>query len=112
MKITYKKQKILHKLKIIIINIAHLKYIHYLCIRNQGDNQHYNISIMRATVGTYHFSKHRSVWGIYVYDTVREDGFTTAKFVKDVCTYEDAVREVYALNGWGEPKSIKRVFNH
>lgn len=65
---------------------------------------------MTAKVGTYHFSRHRSNWAIYLYDVVREDGFTTSKFIKDVFTYEDAVREVYALNGWGEPKYIKRTF--
>ena len=36
--------------------------------------------------------------------------FTTAKFVKDVSSYEDAVREIYSLNGWGEPKYIRRSF--
>lgn len=65
---------------------------------------------MKATVGTYHFGRHRNAWGIWMWDVVREDGFSTAKFVKDVISYEVAVREVYALNGWGEPKYIKRVF--
>ena len=31
-------------------------------------------------------------------------------FVKDVFTYEDAVRTTYALNGWGEPKNIVRKY--
>ncbi len=65
---------------------------------------------MKAKVGTYHFSRHRSNWGVYMWDVVREDGFATAKFIKDVFTYEDAVREVYHLNGWGEPKYIRRSF--
>jgi hypothetical protein len=68
------------------------------------------IGVMKATVGTYHFGRHRNAWGIWMWDVVREDGFSTAKFVKDVISYEDAVREVYALNGWGAPKYIKRVF--
>lgn len=68
------------------------------------------INTMTAKVGTYHFSRHRSNWGIYVWDVVRVDGFATAKFIKDVFTYEEAVREVYALNGWGAPKSIRRSF--
>ena len=65
---------------------------------------------MTAKVGTYHFGRHRSNWGIYMWDVVREDGFATSKFIKDVFTYEEAVREIYALNGWGEPKSIRRSF--
>jgi hypothetical protein len=65
---------------------------------------------MTAKVGTYHFGRHRSNWGIYVYDVVREYGFASAKFVKDVFTYEEAVKTIYALNGWGEPKYIRRTF--
>ena len=64
---------------------------------------------MKATVGTYHFGRHRNAWGIYVWDKVTET-FESSKFIKDVISYEEAVREVYALNGWGEPKSIRRSF--
>lgn len=65
---------------------------------------------MTAKVGTYHFGRHRSNWGIWMWDAVREDGFESSKFIKDVFTYEEAVREVYHLNGWGEPKYIRRSF--
>ena len=64
---------------------------------------------MKAQVGLYKFGRHRSLWGIWQYDHVSETG-ASARFVKDVYSYEEAVREVYRLNGWGEPKSIKRVF--
>ena len=30
--------------------------------------------------------------------------------LQDVFSYEDAVKEVYRLNGWGTPKSIRREF--
>ena len=40
---------------------------------------------------------------------VSENG-SMASFIKDVFSYEEAVREVYRLNGWGEPKSVKRVY--
>ena len=65
---------------------------------------------MRAQIVKYYFGRHRSNWGIYVWDVVREDGFESSKFIKDVFTYEEAVREVYHLNGWGEPKYIRRSF--
>lgn len=65
---------------------------------------------MTAKVGTYHFGRHRSNWGIWMWDVVREDGFESSKFIKDVYTYEEAVREVYSLNGWGEPKYIRRSY--
>ena len=44
-----------------------------------------------------------------MYDYVSETG-ASARFIKDVFSYEDAVREVYALNGWGQPKQIKRIY--
>ena len=64
---------------------------------------------MKAEVGKYKFGRHRNNWGIWQYDSVTEFG-ASARFIKDVFSYEDAVREVYRLNGWGEPKSIKRVY--
>ena len=64
---------------------------------------------MNAEVGKYKFGRHRNLWGIWQYTMVSETG-TMASFVKDVFSYEEAVREVYRLNGWGEPKYIKRVF--
>ena len=64
---------------------------------------------MKAEVGKYKFGRHRSMWGIWQYDMVSETG-TSATFIKDVFTYEEAVREVYRLNGWGEPKVIRRSF--
>ena len=64
---------------------------------------------MKASVGTYHFGRHRGDWGIWCYDYVSEK-ITSSRFIKDVWTYEEAVREVYRLNGWGEPKRIKREF--
>ena len=62
---------------------------------------------MKAKVGLYRFGRHRSMWGIWQYDSVTENG-ASANFVKDVATFEDAVKEVYRLNGWGEPKNIKK----
>lgn len=45
---------------------------------------------MKTEVGKYKFGRHYNLWGIF--------------------SYEEAVREVYHLNGWGTPKYIKRVF--
>jgi hypothetical protein len=47
--------------------------------------------------------------GLWQYEWISEIG-STARFVKDVRSYEEAVREVCRLNGWGKPKYIKRVF--
>ena len=64
---------------------------------------------MTAQVGLYKFGRHRNWWGIWQYDSVTDTG-TSARFIKDVRTYEEAVTEVYRLNGWGEPKQIRRSF--
>ena len=64
---------------------------------------------MKAEVGKYKFGRHRNNWAIWQYDYVSETG-SSARFIKDVFSYEEAVREVYRLNGWGEPKYIKRAF--
>ena len=63
---------------------------------------------MRAAVGKYKFGRHYSKWGIWEYTTVNENG-ALATFVKDVNTFEDALRETFALNGWGQPQ-IRRQF--
>ena len=64
---------------------------------------------MKAEVGKYKFGRHRTLWGIWLYNHVSETG-ATARFIKDVYTYEDAVRETYRLNGWAQPKQIRRQF--
>ena len=64
---------------------------------------------MKAQVGQYKFGRYRNRWAIWQYDMVSEIG-ASARFIKDVFTYNEAVIEVYRLNGWGEPKSIRRSF--
>ena len=64
---------------------------------------------MKAEVGKYKFGRHRSMCAIWQWDSVTENG-STARFVKDVRTYEEAVTEVYRLNGWGAPKQIRRSY--
>ena len=64
---------------------------------------------MKAEVGKYKFGRHRNWWGIWQWDSVSEKG-ASAIFIKYVRTYEEAVAEVYRLNGWGTSKYIKRVF--
>ena len=64
---------------------------------------------MTLTVGTYHFGRHRRAWGIWVCDFAN-NGATSSAFVKDVYSYEDAVKETYRLNGWGQPKKIYKQY--
>ena len=64
---------------------------------------------MKAEVGKYKFGRYYNRWGIWLYNYVEKNG-NSASFVKDVATYEDAVKEVYRLNGWGIPKQIVRYY--
>ena len=64
---------------------------------------------MTLQVGTYHFGRHRSNWGIWQCE-YSNNGCTSSKHIKDVFTYEEAVKEVYRLNGWGTPKRIYRKY--
>ncbi len=64
---------------------------------------------MAKTVGTYYFGRHRSQWGIWMVESI-SNGVTFGAFIKDVRSYEDAVKETYSLNGWGTPKNIVRKF--
>ena len=49
--------------------------------------------------GEYRFGRHHKWWRI------RD---SRGQCIKEVRTYEEAVREIYRLNGWGEPKYIKK----
>ena len=64
---------------------------------------------MTLKVGTYHFGRHYNCWGIWMVESI-SNGVTMSCFIKDVFCYEDAVKETYRLNGWGEPKKIYRKF--
>ena len=60
-------------------------------------------------VGTYYFARLRSNWGIWIVVS-NDNDVMMADHVKTVTSFEDAVRETYALNGWGEPKRIVRKY--
>ncbi len=44
------------------------------------------------------------MWGIW-----KADSLNSATLVKDVATFEEALTETYRLNGWVEPKKLRRV---
>ena len=48
---------------------------------------------MKAQVGLYKFGRHYNHWGIWQYNYVSETG-SSARFIKDVYSYEEAVKEV------------------
>ena len=66
---------------------------------------------MKARVGLHFFGRNHSIWAVWCYDKVNEvTGFTSAQKVATCYSYEDAVRKMYELNNWGEPKYIQRKF--
>lgn len=64
---------------------------------------------MATKIGQYYFARHRSQWGIWMVESIN-NGVTMSTFIKDVFTFEAAVKETYSLNGWGEPKRIIRKY--
>lgn len=53
--------------------------------------------------GQYYYAPHRRMWGVWQWHQFKNGGVGT--FYKDYPTKEDARKEVYRLNGWGEPKN-------
>lgn len=64
---------------------------------------------MAKKVGTYYFKRFRNRWAVYVV-VYSHDGIEMGDFVKDANSFDDAVRETYSLNGWGEPKRINKKY--
>lgn len=59
-------------------------------------------------LGQYYFGRFYRDWAVFQVDFVSEDGrCSSGRFVKRVYTYEEAVRETWKLNGWGEPRYIR-----
>ena len=60
-------------------------------------------------VGEFFFGRHYNQWGVWQC-TYCKNGLTMGGIhVADVKTYEEAVRLTWKLNGWGEPKYIKKI---
>ena len=64
---------------------------------------------MKAETGKYHFGRRFDYWTIRQYEAVYADGSSMSRRIKDVRSYEEAVTEVYRLNGWGTPKNIRKI---
>lgn len=64
---------------------------------------------MNKKVGTYYFKRLRSQWGIWIVIS-NNNGITMGEHVKNVRTFEDAVKETYSLNGWATPKNITKKY--
>lgn len=52
--------------------------------------------------GQYFYAHHRSMWGIWKRENPNDSTFS-GTFVKDCITKDEAIAEVYRLNGW-KPK--------
>lgn len=64
---------------------------------------------MANKVGTYHFGRHRSQWGIWMVESI-SNGVTMSCFIKDVYSFEDAF-DVYFLNNKKElVKKVEEVY--
>jgi len=62
---------------------------------------------MKLKEGQYYYAPHRRQWGIWQHH-IHSNGVCIGDFIKDCPTKEDARKEVYRLNGWGESKTKKQ----
>jgi len=63
----------------------------------------------KAEVGKFFFGRYYSIWGVWQYISVSEQGTQAAK-IETCSTYEEALRLTFKLNNWGEPKYINRKY--
>lgn len=61
--------------------------------------------MMKAEIGKYYVGRSRCSYAVFVWDMVNEHG-STAHAVAKFGSFESAVREMYRLNGWGQPKKV------
>lgn len=55
-------------------------------------------------VGQYSYCRRYSGYAVYIYDSVDENGGSSASLVQWCDTKEEARRIVWEKNGWGTPK--------
>lgn len=58
----------------------------------------------------YKFYRHRSSWRISLCMVWNKNEWTTVNHISDHFTFEEALKETYRLNGWGEPKNIRQSY--
>lgn len=63
---------------------------------------------MKARLGQYYYSPHRNWWGVWQWTSVSETG-ACGSFVKDFPSIEEARKFVWAMNGWGQPKTTLKM---
>ena len=69
----------------------------------QGNSTDYRKNIK---VGQYFYARHRSSFGVWVYDYVNDEtGSASGDFVADFQTREEARKYVWKMNGWGTPQT-------
>ena len=63
----------------------------------------------KAKIGQFFFGRYYNIWAVWVYESVSEKG-TSASKVETCCSFEEALRKTYSLNGWEQPKYITRKY--
>ena len=65
---------------------------------------------MTAQVGKHYVGRYHSAFAVWQWDSVDENGGTSAHKVQMFWEYEEAVREMYRLNGWKQPEKLYRKY--
>ena len=62
---------------------------------------------MKAQVGLYHVSRNMGSWNVYQYNFVTATSNSSTK-IDSFSYFEEAIKAMYKLNGWNEPKNISQ----
>lgn len=86
-----------------LFDMTYINYMSYLCIVI------IKTTTMKAEIGKYHILHSHNMWEIFQYNSISEKG-TSSTYIMDCVEFSDAIKNIYRLNGWGEPKNITKRF--
>ena len=64
---------------------------------------------MKTKVGQYFFKRNHGAWSIYQWEEITESS-SSARHIDTVPTFEDALAQTFALNGWPIHSKIYRKY--
>ena len=64
---------------------------------------------MTAQVGKHYVGRYHGAFAVWQWDSVTEISSSAHK-VQMFWSFEDAVREMYRLNGWKQPEKVYRKY--
>jgi hypothetical protein len=84
----------------------------YFCNRNKKEivTKKIGDKTMKPEVGKHYVTTWLKSYAVQVWDSVSENGCCSGHTVAKFWSFEEAVREMYRLNGWKQPKTIYKRY--